>query len=441
MKLKPFGNPPKLRSSFIVNNHGISVFTSDQIGLLEFCDFERQPPGTILRDFDTLLELIGDAGMPVTPAHLIAMGQLQSINSRLSHPIKLDNKRPVQKSYPLINGLYLVLRSTGLVTLDCLSKKSALMKLDPDILATWRSLNAAERYFELLKAWWGRSRADIIGDQTGGYFDRYTFQLMDFPKWIRKNQGIVTITQPKEAEMLKYRISLHNVALMESFGFIKIQLMDSSMARNWSPREILLTEWGNTVLGSYLDLYYKSPKPGDGFADKSMELDLGEVLEPLEHFGRWSRSMRPYIRGWLRELYIPEPEFQAGTHVFSVSLGKGCWRRIALAGEEDFALFAAVILDAFDFDHDHLHRFSFKDRFGRTQEIDHQYMSDSGNPLDCEVKIGEIQMHKGMAIGFLFDFGDNWEFAIVIEEVSASSQIETRKIMGGHGKAPTQYGD
>jgi hypothetical protein len=423
-----------------VNNQGISIFNSDQIGLLESCDFEHQPPGSILRDFDTLLNLVGDVGMPVTPSHLIAMGRLQTINSRLSHPIKLDNKRPVQKSYPLINGLYLVLRSTGLATIDCLAKNPVL-KLDPTILASWRSLNAAERYFELLKAWWGRSRADIIGDQTGGYFDRCTFQLMDFLEWIRKSQGIVTITQPQEAERLKYRTSLHNVALMESFGFIKIQLMDSSMARSWSPREILLTEWGNAVLGSYLDFYYKNPKPDDGFTDKAMKLDLGEVLEPLECFERWSRSMRPHIRGWLRELCIPEPEFQAGIHVFNVSLGKGCWRRIALAGEEDFSIFAAVILDAFDFDNDHLHRFSFKDRFGRTQEIDHQYMSDSGNLLDNEVRIGEIQMHKGMAISFLFDFGDNWEFAIVVEEVNASPQIEKRNIMDEHGKAPAQYSD
>jgi hypothetical protein len=231
------------------------------------------------------------------------------------------------------------------------------------------------------------------------------------------------------------------VALMESFGFIKIQLMDSGMARNWSPREILLTEWGNAVLGSYLDFYYKNPKPDDRFADKAIELDLGEVLEPLECFERWSRSTRPHIRGWLRELCIPEPEFQAGIHVFNVSLGKGCWRRIALAGEEDFSIFAAVILDAFDFDNDHLHQFNFKDRFGRIQKIDHQYMSDSGNLLDNEVRIGEIQMHKGMAIGFLFDFGDNWEFAIVVEEVNVSPQIEKRNIMDEHGKAPAQYSD
>ncbi|MDD5034561.1 MAG: hypothetical protein PHE55_07355 [Methylococcaceae bacterium] len=101
----------------------ISIITSDQIRLLETCDFEHQPPGTILRDFDTLLELIGDAGMPITPGQLIALSQLQTLNSRLSHPVKLDSKRPVQRSYPPINGLYLVLRSTGLATIGSQARR------------------------------------------------------------------------------------------------------------------------------------------------------------------------------------------------------------------------------------------------------------------------------------------------------------------------------
>ncbi len=36
------------------------------------------------------------------------------MNERLSEPIQLDLKRPQQKSYPPINGLYLLLRASGL---------------------------------------------------------------------------------------------------------------------------------------------------------------------------------------------------------------------------------------------------------------------------------------------------------------------------------------
>ena len=47
---------------------------------LDAPDFERQAPGTILRDFDALLDLIGDQGLPVTPGHLLTLKTLETIN-------------------------------------------------------------------------------------------------------------------------------------------------------------------------------------------------------------------------------------------------------------------------------------------------------------------------------------------------------------------------
>ena len=81
------------------------------------------------------------------------MNRLETINRRLTQPVELPLKRPVQKSYPHINGLYLVLRAVGIGLIDTQPKKP-LLKLDPIVFDSWRSLNGAERYFALLKAWW-----------------------------------------------------------------------------------------------------------------------------------------------------------------------------------------------------------------------------------------------------------------------------------------------
>ena len=414
-----------------------SLLTPGHIGLLETQDFENRPPGPILEDFDVLLELIGHEGIPVTPTHLLQLNQLHTLNSRLSQPVLLGSKRPVQKSYPPINGLYLVLRSTGLVRID--NDKKPLLRLDPVAMESWRSLNRVERYFELLKAWWGRSSVETIGERAGGFTDHCLYKVIGMLKDLRQAQGVLTITQPYNAEMLKFNPGLHNLALLELFGFVRIRLLGPGVSKTWSPSEIRLTDWGDAILGSCVDLYFKKPMSGDGLPEEVKDYDFGMILDPLEYFEYWGRLVRPCIRGWQRELEIPDAEFQGGTHVFKVLLGKDCWRRLALSGEHDFALFANTILDAFDFDRDHLHMFSYKDPLGRTQKIFHQYMEYSDDPFDCDVNIGDILMHKGMTIGFLFDFGQSWRFGVVVEDIDADPSIETPAIIEKQGEAPEQY--
>ncbi|MHC5833143.1 MAG: IS1096 element passenger TnpR family protein, partial [Nostoc sp.] len=41
------------------------------------------------------------------------------------------------------------------------------------------------------------------------------------------------------------------------------------------------------------------------------------------------------------------------------------WRRIAIPAKKPLGWLAETILDAFDFDYDHLYEFSYKDHFGR----------------------------------------------------------------------------
>ena len=72
-------------------------------------------PGSILKDFQILLDFVGDTGIVVSGKHcLIPLKHLSELNQSLTAPIQLDLKRPKQKSFPPINGLYLILRASGL---------------------------------------------------------------------------------------------------------------------------------------------------------------------------------------------------------------------------------------------------------------------------------------------------------------------------------------
>lgn len=279
-------------------------------------DFEQRAPGTILRDFEALLSLIGDAGLPVTPAHLFAMSSLETINRRLAQPLELRLKRASQKSYPPINGLYLVLRATGLGLIETQGKHPRL-QLDPLVLASWRSLNAAERYFALLRAWWGRASEEMIGERRGGWGETVLRKTHSFVQHFPKT-GILTIQTPQDADLLRYYPGFYNLALLELFGLFEIQAWPPAEGQGWRPERLRMTEWGRALLDSYAGFLRQSLAPE---AESTLPLlGLETLADPWDCFEAWARWIRPHLPAWQQDLELPVPVFQPGPHVFKVAL-------------------------------------------------------------------------------------------------------------------------
>lgn len=90
----------------------------------------------------------------------------------MSFSIDINLKRPVQKSYPYIHGLYFLLHTSGLAQIIGKGKKTKLV-LDPKILQIWQSLNPTEQYFTLLESWlvWGNS--EVLGDPRDMFDQAY----------------------------------------------------------------------------------------------------------------------------------------------------------------------------------------------------------------------------------------------------------------------------
>ncbi|NEV65153.1 plasmid pRiA4b ORF-3 family protein [Thiorhodococcus minor] len=419
----------------MTKNHTHEPMASAAHGL-NVPDFERHPPGAILRDFEALLDLIGEQGLPLTPGHLFAMKTLETINQRLARPLELGLKRAQQKSYPHINGLYLVLRASGLGLIDTASKKPRL-HLDPVVLASWCSLNAAERYFALLKAWWGRSSEEIIGErQTWG--GDASMKIVTFFDRLRET-GELSYETAQDADVLRYSPGLHHLALLELFGFVELRAMPPEHGKGWQAARVALTAWGRALLSDLAD-YMRLPWTLEAESAIPALSDV-EFFDALARFERWSRPLREQIANWRKELEIPEEHFQPGRHLIKVALEKDCWRRIAVGGDIGLDTLAATILAAFDFDDtDHLYRFSYKDRFGRTLEIDHPDLAGESECVADEVKVGDLALCEGMRIGFLFDFGDAWRFELLVERIDVESASHELEILEAHGTAPAQYG-
>jgi hypothetical protein len=171
-----------------------------------------------------------------------------------------------------------------------------------------------------------------------------------------------------------------------------------------------------------------------GVFEKIFELEE----DPPQSFGALQPVFQPYVLAWTNNLSLPAWVFREGVHVFKVSLGRGLWRRIAIAGALTLDTLADTILDAFEFDHDHLYQFSYRNRFGVETHANHPYM-DNGL-WASEVRVGDVPLQDGQSMTYLYDFGDRWKFDVTLERVDrADAGSADPIILEGHGEAPKQY--
>jgi hypothetical protein len=383
-------------------------------------------PGSILRDFGRLLDFVCTREIRVSGVHqLLPMSALAELNARLSKPLRLSLSRPQQKSYPHINGLYLLLRASGLSLVEIVGRQSVL-SLDQEVLASWRGLNATERYFTLLEAWLLRGEGEIIGDDRdplGPFYKCSTFMesLPDVGLKVAGNRQAEQLTIP-------YHVGAYNLALLELFGCVCVEEGQPEAGKGWAVACVKRTPFGEALF-KLLSRHR--------LAAMRFELDEDE-LEEATAFGTLQPVLQPFFPEWRRNLELPEASLADGLHVFKVSLGAKIWRRIAIPAALTLDALSDAILRAFDFDDDHLYRFSYRDRFGKTIHISHAAIEEP--PSTGEVAVGEIPLRPGASMEYLFDFGDQWCFDVKLERIDPSdARIRKPKLLEEHGKAPPQY--
>ena len=108
--------------------------------ILKETTIDTYHPGTILADWQTMLDWIGEDGIEVSKKQCyFSMKVLAEINQKLTHPVLIDLNRPQQKSYPYIHGLYLLLRTSGITKIVHQGSKTKLV-VNADVLKSWQKL-------------------------------------------------------------------------------------------------------------------------------------------------------------------------------------------------------------------------------------------------------------------------------------------------------------
>ena len=402
-----------------------SVFSSRHKRFLQNLTIREDGPGSIFRDFEALLGYFREGDLPVTGTCQLPNRVLPEINARLTHPLQLGLKRPRQKSYPHIQGLYLLARASGLTCVGGTGKK-LLLSVDDEVYSMWERLNPTERYGTLLETWllWGRP--EIVGERDNRLFGGSS----NIQNWLNffsriPDKGVRIAGGSGAEDWFRYTPGWHDLGLLELFGLIDVQHGAAEPGKGWRIKHINRTQLGDALLALLFTEF---------FGDVEGILRLSEAAET--RCGVLQSVLQPYFPEWKNGLSLPEEAFREGTHIFKVSLGE-VWFRIAVSEDEVLDALAYAILEAVEFDHDHLYVFSYRDRFGAMEEIQHPRMDEG--PWTDEVRIGDVPLRVGETMTYLFDFGDEWRFDVTLEQVDTERVVKNPVILEVHGDPPEQY--
>ncbi|HEX8200821.1 MAG TPA: hypothetical protein VF590_10055, partial [Isosphaeraceae bacterium] len=258
------------------------------------------------------------------------------------------------------------------------------------------------------------------------------------------------VARPLEVYIAGLGRDFYQVALMDLFGLVAVE-HPRRPVQPWCPASLRHVPFGDAVFTVLLQresvpLRDDVPTGEDGDEEGRTD-DVEPAAEDGDEedrpddvrFGAWQPLFGSAFPEWRANLIPPGTAFRAGVFVFRVALGR-VWRRIAIPAGNSLEDLAHAILRSVDFGNDHLYEFRYRDRFGRAAEAHHPYMDEP--PWAGDVRIGDLPLEPGQAMTLVYDFGDNWEFAVRLDHIKPpDARVKAPKLLESHGTAPSQYGD
>ncbi|CAA6800397.1 MAG: Unknown protein [uncultured Sulfurovum sp.] len=373
---------------------------------------------TIVENINRVMAYIQEHKVLATKGkHYFAIKHIKDLNAILLDPIDVFSTRPAQKTYPNINGIYLLLRTMGMLTFQ-VSKKETVMGINSELLESWQRLNSVEQYFTLLENWLVHSKPDATIEGS-----RNSLPLSEIISFFTYGRNHST---ERMIENLSFFPEYYNIALAKMFGFVEITTVTPSNKIRWNIIDIKLQPLVKQIL--------ERMKPKD---DNAL---IEWIFNPPAR-GYSKEIFTPYCKAFKNTLDYPEEREKNGLFRLKISLGK-VYRTIDVTSEIDFQGLVSILLELFGFDNDHLYEFKFLDNFGQELVIKHPAMSlDEGKAWADEFYLKNIPLKEQNSFTFIFDFGDWWEFDILIEKIDEGKCIEEFKLIKSVGKAPEQYPD
>lgn len=262
------------------------VLSEAEATLLQDLAITETTPGTIVKDFDTLLAAIGESGFPLSgKLQLFPMKILGDLNAQMSEPIAIALQRPQHKSFPNLYGLYLLIRATN-IAVPVPAGKQFKLQLRSDIFASWQQLTPTEKYFTLLEAWLIRGDEKMLGESRS----RLTVGAYFLHAWKQFPHRRLTFANYDEQQDLNYWPGLYNVALSQLFGLMAVTTVKPSAGGGWRVKKIQPLPLGNAIMKVIERAYYEHH-----FFWKACD-------DPTQPWGDLQPYFQPYFPEWQNNL-------------------------------------------------------------------------------------------------------------------------------------------
>jgi hypothetical protein len=386
-------------------------------------DFGPTTPGTVLADFQALLDFVGD-GIPTSGKNgRLPMALLYELDSRMTHPLQPKLKRPLQLTFPHLNGLMLLLKQSGLCRLSG-HEDTGRIAIPPIQREAWQSLNPTEQYFTLLQSFLDANWNLVDSERQSGHGPMLDLRsIVDY--WSNRKSEAGPSETP--APQLFYGWSRQtSAALLELLGILAIERVEPRDGENWRIASIKVTNFGQAFMARMTDGKH---------ADFILRLIMGKITTNNEWVGDLFREFFPECLSTLPDNIW---DFVDGIWQFKVTIEKA-WRRIQVPATSTLDELAQAILEAFDFEQDTGYAFRVPDRSGRVVEIYSEHEDDNKDtailpvgalPLDPEMF---ITLCVAVESGFLFS--DEMLLSMELEKIlRPNPKITKAQVTAKRGK-------
>jgi len=440
------------------------------VPLLTITEMEPTP---LLKDFATFIHHLIEHPVSLTRTNeFIPRKVLYELNQRIAHPVSNTTPLTDQNFYPLLH-LFYHLALAGKLFRKVPEKGKKLVLKPTERIQLYEELKPAEKYFFLLETLW----IDVDWEKLQKGILRqslfYTVPLvLQFLSEQRPGEEIRLKGSDKSAfELFRiFWIWEYFLLYFSYFGFWEVIPDEEATIRYGSKRafqakSIIPSTFGVTIapiLNDARELPYwnlpsrreagewkvipGSPLPRGNpykFLKRELKLAKSKAVIKVDKGKPGDPFFLPFVPlfadGELQRTLPREGvRFVDGTYVFKVALARDLWRRIEISADDTLLSLHRSIQEAYQFDDDHLYSFFMDGKRWSRERFTSPY-DDEGPHVD-EPRIGELGLYVGQDILYLFDYGDEWEFRVELEEIRREGpKPGAPKVVVKKGRSPKQY--
>lgn len=430
----------------------------------------------MIQDFEIFTQYLAEEKVYLSHSSLTLKNKdLYEINGRLTKPEENRTPKLPQRAYPLLDLFYRISREGELFATEGPPTRLALVPTER--YKEYGNLSKEEKYLSLLENFWVNldwKRFQQIYRTTTAYEGLTSFLV--YSSSCQFNHPILVESSPLEeliqevAAPLKYLSyfgfwDLEEIGVIAKNRFAIVEIVPTRLGIYlsrvlWQHRDFFL--W-NRMIRNFFDhrsfiehvltlevvaQHAMKNRPPSSFVEAlTQKIEIQKEILDEKRGMQWPEE--PFIQPFLPLFPTSAPTkilpplgeiFKEGRYVLKVTLGRGLWRRIGLFHFHTLEDLSKIIQRTFAMNEDHLYAF-FMDNKRWSNAAYYSSMCDEG-PYDWEVKIGELNLKKGMRFLYLFDFGSEWHFTIIVEEIEDMDRIKKSSkplLLASKGELPTLY--